>query len=71
MCKHVAAVMYAIGIRLDENPFYFFNLRGIDVDRFISVALENKVEQMLQNADCKSDRIIAEDLGELFGVGLF
>ena len=71
MCKHVAAVMYAIGIRFDENPFYFFNLRGIDVDRFISVALENKVEQMLQNADCKSDRIIAEDLGELFGAGLF
>ena len=24
MCKHVAAVMYAIGVRFDENPFFFF-----------------------------------------------
>ena len=24
MCKHVAAVMYGIGVRFDENPFYFF-----------------------------------------------
>ena len=69
MCKHVAAVMYGIGIRFDENPFYFFNLRGIDVDRFINVALESKVEQMLKNADCRSGRIIEDDnISELFGV---
>lgn len=68
MCKHVAAVMYGIGVRFDENPFYFFSLRGIDVDRFIGVALENRVEKMLQNAECKSDRIIDEDISSLFGV---
>ena len=69
MCKHVAAVMYAIGIRFDENPFYFFGLRGIDVDRFIDVALENRVEQMLKNADCKSSRILdMADVSTLFGV---
>lgn len=69
MCKHVAAVMYAIGIRFDENPFYFFGLRGIDVDRFIDVALENRVELMLKNADCKSERILdMSDASMLFGV---
>lgn len=68
MCKHVAAVMYGIGIRFDENPFYFFSLRGIDVDRFIGVALENRVEKMLQNADCSTARIIEEDVSDLFGV---
>lgn len=68
MCKHVAAVMYGIGIRFDENPFYFFNLRGIDVERFINVALESRVEQMLENADSRSERIIDADLSELFGV---
>ncbi|MBR5338004.1 MAG: hypothetical protein IK152_08460 [Lachnospiraceae bacterium] len=69
MCKHVAAVMYGIGIRFDENPFYFFNLRGIDPDRFIGVALENSVEKMLKNADVKTDRIINDaDMTELFGV---
>lgn len=69
MCKHVAAAMYAIGVRLDENPFYFFALRGIDVDRFIDVTLENKVESMLRNADQVTDRMMGEvDLAELFGV---
>lgn len=69
MCKHVAAVMYGIGIRVDENPFYFFELRGIEVDKFISVALESKVESMLTNAGRSSDRIIeGADITELFGV---
>ena len=69
MCKHVAAVLYAIGVRFDENPFYFFALRGIDVDRFIDVALENRVEMMLRNADVRSERIIRDaDVTALFGV---
>ena len=69
MCKHVAAVMYGIGVRFDENPFYFFKLRGIDPDRFISVAVESSVERMLEHANDESDRIIRdEDLTELFGV---
>lgn len=69
MCKHVSAVMYSIAVRVDENPFYFFELRGIDIERFIDVTLENKVEQMLKNADCESERIIDDaDLTALFGV---
>ena len=69
MCKHVAAVMYGIGVRFDENPFFFFELRGIDVDRFINVALESKVESMLNNAENVSERVIVgADLTALFGV---
>ena len=68
MCKHVAAVMYGIGVRFDDNPFYFFSLRGIDVDRFIGVALENSVEKMLSNADSHSERIIDDcSMVDLFG----
>ena len=58
MCKHVAAAMYGIEIRFDENPFFFFNLRGIDIDRLIDTALENRVETMLAHADCQSSRIL-------------
>ena len=69
MCKHVAAALYGVGARLDENPLLFFELRGIDVGRFIDVALENRVEAMLSNADKKSVRIMENtDLGKLFGV---
>lgn len=69
MCKHVAAVLYGVGARLDEQPELFFTLRGIDMERFIDVALKNKVEAMLANAQKPSERIIAgQDLQSLFGV---
>jgi Uncharacterized conserved protein len=72
MCKHVAAVLYGIGARFDENPLLFFELRGIDVDKFIDVALENRVESMLKNADKPSERIIAsQDWESLFGMSSF
>ena len=69
MCKHVAATLYGIGARLDENPSLFFELRGIEVGRFIDVAIANRVELMLKNAGRKSARMIRdEDVLELFGV---
>ena len=69
LCKHIAAVLYGIGIRFDENPLLFFELRGIDVERFLDVTLANRVESMLANADTPSDRIMTEGQWEdLFGV---
>lgn len=70
MCKHVAAALYGVGARFDEQPLMFFELRGIDFNRFIDVTLANKVEMMLKNAEQpKSNRIMREDrLTELFGV---
>lgn len=69
MCKHVAAVLYAVGARFDENPLLFFELRGIDVGRFIDVTIENRIESMLANADTPSSRIIADSgWSELFGL---
>lgn len=69
MCKHVAATLYGIGARLDENPSLFFQLRGIEVGRFIDVAIANRVELMLKNAATKSARIIEDEgIRELFGI---
>lgn len=69
MCKHVSAALYGVGVRLDENPLLFFELRGINVDRFIDVTLANKVEEMLANEGKPSSRIMKdEDIWELFGV---
>ena len=69
MCKHVAAVLYGIGARVDENPFLFFELRGIDAGRFVDVPLANRVENMLANADTPSERIImGNNWEDLFGV---
>lgn len=69
MCKHVAAVLYGIGSRFDENPLLFFELRGIDVDRFVDITIANRIESMLANADVKSERVIqTDDCMQLFGV---
>lgn len=61
MCKHVAAVLYGIGARFDEDPLLFFELRGIDVEKLIDVVLESRIESMLANADKPSGRIMSED----------
>lgn len=69
MCKHVAAVLYGVGVRLDENPALFFELRGIDMEKFIDITLANRVESMLQNVGKQSPRILADETAErLFGV---
>ena len=68
MCKHVAAALYGVGARLDDEPLLFFELRGIDAGRFIDTAVANRVEIMLENAKNASDRIIANrDIERLFG----
>ena len=69
MCKHVAAVLYGNGVRLDKNPLYFFQMRGIDIDKFIWKVIGGKVERMLENVKIKSPRILKDgDLMDLFGV---
>ena len=69
MCKHVAAALYGVGARLDDDPLLFFTLRGIDTNRFVDTVIANRVESMLEHADSKSDRILDEDGWEdLFGV---
>lgn len=69
MCKHVAAALYGVGARLDTRPALFFELRGMDMERFLDVAVANKVEAMLANAQKPSGRILdGADLNSLFGV---
>lgn len=69
MCKHVAAALYGVGARLDDDPTLFFSLRGIDTGRFIDVVIANRVESMLANVNKPSGRIIEDcDLTKLFGV---
>ncbi|MBE3101341.1 MAG: hypothetical protein IMZ47_03620 [Firmicutes bacterium] len=69
MCKHVAAVLYGIGARLDLNPMIFFELRGLDGQELVRKSMERKLESMLKNAGKKSKREIAyEDISNIFGL---
>ena len=61
MCKHVAAVLYGIANRLDQDPMLFFTLRGHDGQELIARSMELTIEQMLQHAKDHSSREIPED----------
>ncbi|MCL2398704.1 MAG: SWIM zinc finger family protein [Defluviitaleaceae bacterium] len=69
MCKHVAAVLYGVGVRLDEDPLLFFKLRGVDVNSFIKASIDEKLSHMMKNVGYTTDRVLKDvDLVELFGL---
>lgn len=69
MCKHVAAVLYGIGARLDQSPLLFFLLRGVDYQELIRRSVESKLESMLKNADNRTGRTLEDDrVHDLFGI---
>ncbi len=71
MCKHVAATLYGVGARLDEDATLFFTLRGIDTVDLISRTISSKAESLLEKASKRSSRIINDaDLSALFGIEL-
>lgn len=71
MCKHVAAALYGIGVRLDEDPLLFFTLRQADTEELVARAVQEKTGDLLARAERKSSRVINEtDLSGLFGIDL-
>ncbi|MDD4077356.1 MAG: SWIM zinc finger family protein [Bacilli bacterium] len=71
-CKHVSAVLYGIGSKLDINPLLFFTLRGIDIDDFLRDVIQNKTAAVLEKGKaCQSNRIIKNaDIDYLFDISL-
>jgi uncharacterized Zn finger protein len=68
MCKHVAAVLYGIGARLDERPELLFKLRKVDEKALIAKAGKGVP---LSKKGPVAAKVLAEDgLSELFGLDL-
>jgi uncharacterized Zn finger protein len=71
MCKHVAATLYGIGARLDEDQLLFFTLRQADTEELVARAVQEKTSDLLAGAARKSSRVIDDaDLTGLFGIDL-
>jgi uncharacterized Zn finger protein len=69
MCKHVAAVLYGVGARLDDDPGLFFVLRNVNIDELISETLNKKSQSLLEKSKTKSRRVIDEtDIAGMFGI---
>ena len=65
MCKHVAAVLYGVGKRLDSEPELLFRLRGVDPGEIISSDIA------LPMAPAAGAEVLAEEkLGAVFGIDI-
>jgi uncharacterized Zn finger protein len=69
LCKHVAAVLYGVGARLDASPELLFTLRNVDHLELISqaVAADNLDRALTGDS---GEALESGDLGEMFGIEL-
>jgi uncharacterized Zn finger protein len=67
MCKHVAAVLYGVGARLDEKPELLFLLRKVDHMDLLAHAGDAPVGR---SAAAKEKVLATGDLSGLFGIEL-
>jgi uncharacterized Zn finger protein len=64
MCKHVAAVLYGVGNRLDQRPELLFLLRDVDAEQLIGSDMT--LPQV--TAGSADDAIAGDQLGDIFGI---
>ncbi len=69
LCKHVAAALYGVGSRLDEQPGLLFTLRQVDQLELITQA--SAAHTLSRGAaSTKHQALAGADLSELFGIEL-
>ncbi len=66
MCKHVAAVLYGVGARLDERPEELFLLRKADHAELIAQAGKSTLTQTIATKGPQT--LENDDLSALFGI---
>jgi uncharacterized Zn finger protein len=65
MCKHLAAVLYGVGSRLDERPELLFTLRGVDEKDLVTA----EVTLPQPKAPASKRKVLAgADLASVFGL---
>jgi uncharacterized Zn finger protein len=67
VCKHLAAVLYGVGLRLDLRPELFFVLRQVDQAELLSSATAGPVGRARPTA---GKRIADVRLAAVFGIEL-
>jgi len=68
MCKHVAAVLYGVGARLDQQPDLLFRLRAVDGGELVAGAA---ADLPLAAGAPAPDRVLqTDDMAALFGLDM-
>jgi len=67
MCKHIAAVLYGVGARLDDSPELLFTLRGVDQNELIS--LDTTQQTITAGSRRSRRRTLSDDaVNNVFGI---
>jgi len=67
VCKHLAAVLYGVGAKLDAKPELLFTLRGVDVNELVAEA-GKRVGQRVSSP--RAIEASDDALADLFGIDL-
>jgi len=68
MCKHVAAVLYGVGARLDHSPELLFTLRSVNHEELISQAAT--ATDLAGKTPAAGPELAESELGAVFGIEL-
>lgn len=67
MCKHIAAVLYGVGARLDHSPEMLFLLRGVNHEELVDVTA---AVAAVGTAGTSRRRIAATGIADVFGIDM-
>ena len=67
MCKHVAAVLYGVGARLDHEPEMLFTLRGVEPAELIAAAVTDVPTTRKRG---RRRLLKTDDMSSVFGIDL-
>jgi uncharacterized Zn finger protein len=68
MCKHVAAVLYGVGARLDQSPELLFLLRSVNHEELITQAAA--ATDLTARATTGGSELSESEMGSVFGIEL-
>src|SRR5271165_3198147 len=68
MCKHIAAVLYGVGARLDRSPELLFRLRAVDETELLSDLGTALPDTRTERDPAKE--LVGDDLAALFGLDM-
>src|SRR6266849_4120963 len=63
LCKHIAAVLYGVGARLDKKPELFFTLRSVAMEELVA-------KSALRRGGAPEDALDSRALEGIFGIEL-
>jgi len=70
LCKHVAASLYGVGARLDQNPGLLFVLRGVDPADLISKASAAEAVRQSTSTAGGAPAMSEAEVADVFGIEL-